>query len=170
MRGEAQEILGALYEEGERDPETLGIYARTWKDRYGESNNSLHLRKARDLYAQAFDGSPKDYYTGVNAVSMSTLLDDTEKAEEYAIRVEKIVGTAPTPGDYWKTVSAAEVQLNRKNCGKAAELYDAGVAMTPESRGDHGSTWRQAQLLLEKLGPTPEEREKIARVFAHLNN
>jgi tetratricopeptide (TPR) repeat protein len=26
----AQEILGTLYELGERDPETLGIYARTW--------------------------------------------------------------------------------------------------------------------------------------------
>ena len=37
---EAQQILGELYEAGERDPETLGIYARTWMNRYQETGES----------------------------------------------------------------------------------------------------------------------------------
>lgn len=167
-RVEAQAVIAALYAEGERDPETLGIYARTWKDRYGETGSHLHLRKARDLYAEAFDGSPRDYYTGINAASMSVLLGELDEAEAYAARVEEIVGTEPAPGDYWKTATVAEVQLDRKNFDEAAELYDAAVATSPEAVGDHGSTWRQAQLLMEKLDPPPAAREKIARAFAHL--
>jgi Flp pilus assembly protein TadD len=169
-RAEAQEVLGALYAEGERDPETLGIYARTWKDRWVESHNSLHLRKARDLYAEAFEGSPRDYYTGINAASMSVLLGELDKAETYAAGVEEIVGAEPVQGDYWKTATVAEVQLIRQHYDKAAELYDAAVAMSPEALGDHGSTWKQAQLLMEKLGTPDDGHAKIARAFAHLAN
>jgi len=35
----AQEILGTLYQQHERDLETLGIYARTWMDRYTRSQD-----------------------------------------------------------------------------------------------------------------------------------
>ena len=167
-RREAQEVLGTLYEEGERDPETLGIYARTWKDRYAESKDPRHLKRARALYAEAFEGSAQDYYTGINTASLSVLLGELEKADEYAALVEKIVGTEPATGDYWKTATVAEAQLIRRNYDKAAELYDAAVAMVPDAVGDHGSTWKQAQLLMEKLNPPPEAREKIAGVFAHL--
>jgi tetratricopeptide (TPR) repeat protein len=169
-RAEAQEVLAELYAEGERDPETLGLYARTWKDRWVESQNPLHLRKARDLYVEAFEGSASDYYTGINAASMSVLLGELDEAETYAARVEEIVGTGPAHDDYWKTATAAEVQLDRQHYDQAAELYDAAVAMTPEALGDHGSTWKQAQLLMEKLDPPDDDREKIARAFAHLKN
>jgi hypothetical protein len=51
----AQDIVGALYESGERDPETLGIYGRTWMDRYDASGDLNDLRQSRDLYAEAFE-------------------------------------------------------------------------------------------------------------------
>lgn len=167
-REEAQEVLAALYAEGERDPETLGIYARTWKDRWVESQSPLYLKKSRDLYAAAFEGSPRDYYTGINAASMSVLLGELDEAEKYAARVEEIVGAEPVPGDYWKTATVAEVQLDRQHYDKAAEVYEEAVIMSPEAVGDHGSTWRQVQLLLEKLNPPDDARQKISRVFAHL--
>ena len=50
----AQIILGELEAAGEQDPETLGILARTWKDRYQESKDPRHLAHSRDLYARAF--------------------------------------------------------------------------------------------------------------------
>ena len=64
---EAKDVLGELYELGERDPETMGIYARTWMDSYSETGNTLHLRRSRDLYAEAFDASPSSFYVGINA-------------------------------------------------------------------------------------------------------
>jgi hypothetical protein len=100
---QAQRILGTLYEAGERDPETLGIYARTWMDRYQKSGDASDLQQSRDLYAEAFDRAADDYYTGINAASKSVLLgtpEDLTRAADYAARVQKIVGKEPRPGDY----------------------------------------------------------------------
>jgi tetratricopeptide repeat protein len=110
----AQRVLGALYEAGERDPETLGIYGRTWMDRYSQSDDRADLEQSRDLYAEAFEGASDDYYTGINAASKSVLLgtaDDLVKAAAYAARVQKIVGMEPHPGDYWMTATVGEVFL-----------------------------------------------------------
>ena len=52
---QAQLLLGKLYAAGEIDPETLGILARTWMDRYNQSGDQLFLLKSRDLYRQAFE-------------------------------------------------------------------------------------------------------------------
>jgi hypothetical protein len=41
----AQEILGGLYEKGAGDPETLGIYGRTWMDRYSKSGDETDLKQ-----------------------------------------------------------------------------------------------------------------------------
>ena len=114
---DAQDILGELYERGERDPETLGIYARTWMDRYAKSGDASDLKQSRDLYAEAFDGAQDDYYTGINAAAKSVFLgssDDLKRAAEYAQRVQQIVGTKPVPDDYWTTATVAEVFLIQK--------------------------------------------------------
>jgi TIR domain-containing protein/tetratricopeptide repeat protein len=164
----AQRVLSELWAEGEQDPETLGIYARTWMDRYTESGDRLHLVKSRDLYAQAFKNAPKDYYTGINAAAKSVFLGELEEAARYADAVEQVVGTQKYEGNYWMTATAAEVQLIKQNYDQAAVLYAAAVAMSPTATGDHKSTWIQAKRLLDHLKPTPEQNEKIAQVFAHL--
>jgi hypothetical protein len=161
----AQAILGELYFLGERDPETIGIYARTWRDRYAESMDPLHLRKARDLYAEAFRGAPRDYYTGINAASNSVLLGDLSRAKAFAEAVEKVVGDQPKPGDYWLTATVAELQLMKQSYDKAAELYEAAIAMASEQKGDHDSTRGQARRLMEKLHPAEAERAKIEKAF-----
>jgi len=168
---QAQEILGALYKAGEHDPETLGILARTWMDRYNKSKNIIHLKKSRRLYAEAFDAAQDDYYTGINAASKSVLIGsnaDLEIAASYADKVREIVGKKVHSGDYWKTATVAETFLIQKNYQKAAELYEAAVEMSPEEIGSHKSTFGQAKLLMEKLEATEEERNLINNAFAHL--
>jgi tetratricopeptide (TPR) repeat protein len=168
---EAQEILGTLYELGEHDPETIGILARTWFDKYKKSNNVIHLRKSRSLYVEAFEAAQDDYYTGINAAAKSVLIGspaDLEKAAEYAERVRRIVGEKAHADDYWKTATVAETFLIQKNYQKAAELYQTAVEMSPEEIGSHKSTWGQAALLMEKLQPSDAERSLIAGAFAHL--
>lgn len=168
---EAQAILGELYELGERDPETLGIYARTWMDRYGKSGDARHLRRSRELYAEAFDGAQDDYYTGVNAAAKSVFLGepaDLEAARGYAERVQKIVGSEPVPADYWKTATIGEVFLMQSDYARAAQLYQAAVDGAPEERGSHETTWKQACRLMAKLSPSADDRALIRKVFAHL--
>ena len=161
----AQALLGELYFLGSRDPETLGMYARTWRDRYAESRDRLHLRKARDLYAEAFKAAPSDYYTGINAATNSVLLGDLTAATTYAQAVEKIVGSEPKPGDYWMTATVADLQLIKGDYDRAAEIYGAAIAMAPEAKGNHESTLGQARRLMEKLQPDSVQREKIEAAF-----
>jgi TIR domain len=161
----AQMLLGELYFLGARDPETVGIYARTWRDRFAESRDPLHLRKARDLYAEAFKGAPSDYYTGINAVTNSVLLGDLASARSYAEAVEKIVGSDAKPGDYWLTATVGDLQLVKGDYARAAEIYAAGVAMAPEAKGDHDSTLGQVRRLLDKLQPDAVTRAKIEQAF-----
>ena len=141
---EAQDVLGRLHGEGHLDAETLGIYARTWMDRYDKTGSKDHLRRSRDLYAEAFQRSPKDYYTGINAAAKSVFLGEETVAGGFAGQVEKLVGTRPKRGDYWITATAAEAQLLRRHYDRAARLYRAAVVDTPNERGSHDSTRLQA--------------------------
>jgi len=168
---QAQRILGTLYEAGERDPETLGIYARTWMDRYSKSADRSDLEQSRDLYAEAFERATDDYYTGINAASKSVLLDTPEelaRASEYASRVQQIVGTEAHPGDYWMTATVGEVFLLLKKYDEAARLYKAAVGMARAEKASHESTWQQACRLMDKLKPSEEDRAKVRAAFSHL--
>jgi tetratricopeptide (TPR) repeat protein len=140
-------------------------------DRYEVDQDELSPRKSRDLYAQAFDVAPDDYYTGINAATKSVFLStapDLEKANEYATRVLDIVGTKAWPGDYWKTATVAEAFLMRRDYPQAAELYQTAVAMCPKETGSHETSWTQASRLLAKLGATAEQRTLIRKAFGHV--
>lgn len=167
----AQEILGELYALGERDPETLGIYARTWMDRYAKSGDVNHLKQSRDYYVKAFEGAQDDYYTGINAAAKSVFLgteEDLSTAASYAARVQDIVGTQAHPEDYWKTATAAEALLIQKRYEEAGRLYEAAVSSARSELGSLKSTWKQACRLMEKLQPSAEERAHVRKPFEHL--
>jgi Flp pilus assembly protein TadD len=161
----AQLVLGKLYAAGEIGPETLGILARTWMDRYNQTGERTFLLKSRDLYRQAFEAFPSDYYTGINAASKSLLAGEKETAAQLANRVQDLVGDKPIPDDYWKTATVAEVQLLQGNLDAAAQLYAAAVLAAPLDHGSHDSSHGQAKLLLAALGASDEQKAKIAAAF-----
>jgi tetratricopeptide (TPR) repeat protein len=163
----AQVVLGKLYAAGQIGPETLGILARTWMDRYNQTGDRTFLLKSRDLYRQAFEAFPSDYYTGINAASKSLLLGEKETAAQIAKRVQDIVGDKAAPGDYWKTATVAEVQLLQGKFDDAAQLYQTAVVAAPLDHGSHDSSYNQARLLMDALGATQEQKEKIGGVFDH---
>ena len=165
----AQRILGKLYTKGERDPETLGIYGRTWMDRYNLSGDIDDLKESRKYYAEAFDKAPDDYYTGINAAAKSVFLNETEKAAVFAEKVQSIVGVTAIEGDYWKTATIAEVLLMQKKYDEAAVMYRKAVDMAPTEKGSHASTWKQAKKLMEKLNPNENEKLAVQNVFEHNN-
>jgi tetratricopeptide (TPR) repeat protein len=162
---EARAALGELYELGERDPETIGIYARTWMDSFNATGDRLHLRRSRDLYAEGFGLVPDNYYLGVNAAAKSIFLNELDAGREFAQRVQAVLGDKAKAGDYWHTATVAEVQLIQGKFSQAAHLYGQAVAMTPGRIDDHASTCKQARRLLEHLAPAPEEASKVLAVF-----
>ncbi len=162
---EAQNILGELYALNHLDPETLGIYGRTWMDRYKISNAISELRQSRNCYAEAFAKAPDDYYTGINAASKSILLGELDVGKDYAEKVETIVGNKPVPGDYWQTATVAEVLLIQKKYDEAAGMYQQAVDIAPTEKASHESTLKQASLLMDKLGAGADIQEKVSKVF-----
>ena len=60
----AQLVLGKLYAAGEIDPETLGIFARTWMDRYNQSGERLFMLAA---LAQQLHYSPEERLDAIDA-------------------------------------------------------------------------------------------------------
>jgi tetratricopeptide (TPR) repeat protein len=165
---DAQDILGELYALNHLDPETLGIYGRTWMDRYKLSGNLSELKQSRNYYAEAFEKAPDDYYTGINAASKSILLGEADKGKDIASRVEKIVGNQAVEGDYWQTATIAEVLLIQKKYKEAGDMYQQAVDISPTEIKSHESTCKQAKLLLEKLEASEEERAELLAAFKHL--
>jgi hypothetical protein len=98
----AQDIVGVLYESGERDPETLGIYGRTWMDRYDASGDLADLRQSRDLYAEAFETAQDDYYTGINAAAKSVLLGSPEELDKGATYARRVRASVRKPFEHIK--------------------------------------------------------------------
>jgi tetratricopeptide (TPR) repeat protein len=167
---QAQEILGLLLEQNNLDSETMGIYARTWMDRYTKDGKLSDLRQSRNYYAEAFERQPHDYYTGINAASKSVFLDEMDKALEYAKRVEGIVGVEEAKGDYWKTATVAEVMLIKGNFKGAAAMYQKAIDIAPNDTGSIKSTAKQALQLLEKLNGSGEDKKAVPDVFKDYQN
>ena len=166
----AQSILKSLYDRNERDPETVGVYARTFMDHYNATGNGASLRKARDLYAEAFRRAPDDYYTGINAAAKSVFLQtdaDLAKGREYASDVQQLIGPDACPGDYWRTATVAECHLIRGAFAAAAKVYEEAVAMAPDIKGSHDSTWKQASKLMAILPVPPDVQARIRKAFGN---
>src|SRR5664280_1499842 len=107
-------------------------------------------------------------YTGINAAGKTALLGDLGSAAEYASRVEALVGTAPTPGDYWRTATAAEAQLIQGHYEAAVRLYEEAVACAPDEAGSHRTTWSAASRLLAALSLPATVTEQLAVILRTL--
>ncbi len=166
---DAQDILGQLYALNHLDPETLGIYGRTWMDRYKLSSKDSELRQSRNYYAEAFERAPDDYYTGINAAAKSVLLGEIDKAKSLAEKVETLVGNKAVPGDYWRTATIAEVLLIQKKYKEATEMYQHAVDIAPTEIKSLESTWKQAKLLLEKLEASDDIKLEVLNAFKNLS-
>jgi tetratricopeptide (TPR) repeat protein len=165
----AQDILGELHGQNHLDPETLGIYGRTWMDRYNLSGDITELRRSRNYYLEAFEKAPDDYYTGINAAAKSIFLGENDKAASLVERVQKLVGIEAVPGDYWQTATIAEAFLIQGRFEEAAGVYQKAVDMATTETGTHASSWKQAKKLLDKLNPNENARSAIQKVFNHVD-
>jgi Tetratricopeptide Repeats-Sensor len=180
----SEERLKGLIDQGFKDAETLGLYARTCKDRYFRSGDPADLTTSRDTYASSF--SPEHQkandaaYVGINAAAMSVLLNEPTMALDFGRKVKKTIGS-PISDEYWLLATIAEAELiealytedseKRKVAFKrVAALYKMAVDGSPEERGSHGSTWLQARRLMRAMRISGEESELIGHAFRHLTD
>lgn len=89
-RNTAISLLTEVMKEYGPDPETLGLLGSVHKDRYGEAKKkgsilaSAALEESISAYTKGFESDPRNYYPGINAI---TLL--IEKGDEEALKKAK---------------------------------------------------------------------------------
>jgi class 3 adenylate cyclase/tetratricopeptide (TPR) repeat protein len=175
-------ILERLYEEGNRDEETLGLFARVQKDMAlsacEEDEKSAHRRRAIRLYRKAYELSG-GYWTGINAASLLVADEKHEEAIALAQRVfddcrEQLARGNQSGGDrYWVLVTLGEAALILGRGEESKEWYAKGVR---EGRGRYGdllSTRRNLRLLADCMVKDAEsliDLFQIPRVIAFVGH
>ncbi len=167
---EAIDVLSELKAAGHQDPETMGILGAAWDGRYQESRKAMHLRKSRELYRTAFQGDPKDYYTGINAASKSLFLGEPQEAERLAAEVFPLVENASDGEDFWAGCTLGEVYLLQRKIDSAAEQYQKVIDKHSAKVGDLSGTRQQAERICAAHELSEEETKKVIAPFEPLDD
>ena len=160
---EAIKVLGKLYADGHRDPETLGIYGASLAKRYDESQDRAHLKKSQLMYAKAFAADPKDFYTGINAASKAALLGlGADVFQPIADQVASLPAIQnPDEEDYWALATVGEAKLLALDLDGAVAGYQRAVTRHAEQKGSIQSTRDQLEKLLKVLDLSPSDAERL---------
>jgi tetratricopeptide (TPR) repeat protein len=159
---EAERVLKELIDERRGGSETFGLLGRVYKDRWqaavGEGKTILArglLDKAIEAYLGGFEADWRDFYPGVNAVTLMTLRDppDARRAAlipVVAYAVERRIAAGKP--DYWDYATRLELAVLAGDQEKAAgALGDALAAV--------GEAW-EPETTLRNLRLIREAREK----------
>ena len=167
---EAESILDTLADEGNRDQETLGMLARVRKDyslrALDPGEREQLLRRARDSYQEAWR-SPADYWTGINAASLSLLLDETGHAKQLAQQIHttclEFLGGSKDP-DYWLEATTGEAALILEDWNDAEKHYSSAIAKAGEDLARLAATRRNAHLILNHYKQGTERFDRCFRI------
>ncbi len=143
-RKRAQEILEGLVKARGADPETLGLLGRVHKARYTELKEkgsimaSAALDDAITAYTRGFESDPRDYYPGVNAITMLIAKGDADSLKE-ADRLVPLVSFAvarrggPSSTDYWDLATVLELSATANDWNMAARVLPKVMAAAEAS-------------------------------------
>ena len=160
---EALTVLGKLYADGHRDPETLGLYGASLAKRYDETGDQSHLEKSQRMYADAFAADPSDFYTGINAASKAALLGlGADVFQPIATQVAGLPAIQnPDKTDYWALATVGEAKLLSLDIEGAVGGYSEAVKRHSEQQGSIDSTREQLEKLLAVLDVSANDKERL---------
>jgi class 3 adenylate cyclase/tetratricopeptide (TPR) repeat protein len=160
----ANALLLAIYDEGQRDEETVGMLARTHKDLWQQAadltERERQLQQSYKFYAEAYRLSG-GYWTGINAATIALLSGRREHARALAAEVRELclaeLRRAEETGEdrYWTLATLGEAALVSGDWAEAARRYDEAAANGRRQLGELTSTRRNARLIIAYLGGDP---------------
>ena len=166
----ASAVLQQLVTEKHADGETLGMLARTYKDRAARAatprDAKKFLRHAAATYAQAFRVGG-GYWTGINAATMALLVG--KKAESVAlarqVRASCRRQLRAAIGDpYWLHATLGEAALLERDFAQAGDRYAQAVRVAGRRFGDLQASRRNARLLFDYWQEASSEIEELLGV------
>lgn len=167
----ASAALTELYNEGNRDEETLGLLARTHKDLWSRAAETVEKERQLSLAFEFYNEAYKltgGYWTGINAATMALLLGDKPRAvilarEVHASCLLDLKATEQRGGDlYWPLATLGEAALILNEWSEAEDWYVRAADAGRGRFGELNSTRRNARLITAALGG---DRKWIDRYF-----
>lgn len=166
---QAVEILERLIDEQGVSPESLGLLGRVHKDRHRKLVDSdpfqaeAALEAAIDAYERGFRADIRDYYPGINAVTL-LMLQGNDEAYERARELSPVVAFAVAARhglasqDYWDvatTLELAVVNLDEPTARAATRrlVYQKAPAWRRKTTVENLQRLREAHLC--RTGPLP---------------
>jgi tetratricopeptide (TPR) repeat protein len=137
-REKALAILDELLKNRGPDPETLGIEGRIHKDIYKEAAQakritaSAALDDAIEAYTKGFESDPRDYYPGVNAITLLIQKGDAPAVKE-AERLLPLVSFAvarrggASSSDYWDLATVLELACIGEDWATATRVLPKAI-------------------------------------------
>ncbi len=155
----ALDFLTTLYLSNADDSETAGILGGIYKELFKKLQDSKYAILSRDTYAKNFSAT-KNYYTGINAATMSAIAGKAVQGREIAASVIELI--EPTATSVWEMATLGEAYLLTKNRDRSVEYYIKARQLAGNDWGKvlsvHSQLW-----LLNHYVPVPKE---VLRIFA----
>lgn len=140
------------------------LRGRLWKDAYHRAPRDLEattlLERARDEYLAAY-ALDHDTFPGINAATLSRLLDDHRQAETLAREVAARLDAQPAPRNFWDLATAGECQLLLGQYERARDSYAAAYKAAKGDAGSVATMRRQIHL----LAPVLPDAAMVAQVL-----
>lgn len=139
-RDDAEAVLKTITDKYGSDPETTGLLGAVYKGLMDDNKDDKDLsaeyrRQAIDNYVAGFESDPRDYYPGINALTLMYLGDEKDERFDkflpivtYAIERQLKL----KPKDYWTQASALEIGVLAFNEADSRKYYAAAKTCNPE--------------------------------------
>jgi hypothetical protein len=136
-------LMEQLISETGGDSETFGILGRIYKDRYDQAKSrddsagaASNLERALQHYRAGFEKNPKDYYPGINIVTLLLQRgDDAARVELEAIvpRVRAALQEKLETGrlDFWELATDLQLAVVARDWPKAEQAARLAAEQTP---------------------------------------
>jgi tetratricopeptide (TPR) repeat protein len=154
----AERVLKKLIDHRGPSSETYGILGRVYKDRWEAALKANKkalarsiLEKAIEAYLSGFESDWRDYYPGINAVTLMELKDPPDPRREQLIpvvayAVERRIATGKP--DYWQYATRLELAVLAKDEEKASHALGDTLASIRET-WEPETTARNLRLIRE---------------------
>jgi tetratricopeptide (TPR) repeat protein len=151
--------LDLAYRRNPENTETAGILGGVYKALFKKHQDSKYAILSRDTYVKDFTAS-KNYYTGINAATMSAIAGRAMQGREIANSVIALIGEDKV--GFWELATLGEAYLLTKNRDRCVEFYIKARQQAGNDWGKVISVHNQLWLLNHYVA-VPKE---VLRIFA----
>lgn len=137
-------FLKPIYEQHPDEPETAGILGGIYKELFIKSKSQSYAILSRDTYRKNF-ATTKNYYTGINAATLSAITGQSKLAQQTAIEVLTSLGGENL--SFWEEATRAEAQFISKDRTQALASYFRVRELAGNDWGKVNSIYNQLWLL-----------------------